>query len=65
MDSFRNNRPAAENKINNKNSFVFNLTLPSGTTETQAKDLTSLVKQELEKYTSYQTEKTLAAIGSY
>jgi hypothetical protein len=65
MDSFRSNRPAAENKINNKNSFVFNLTLPSGTTETQAKDLTSLVKQELEKYTSYQTEKTLAAIGSY
>ena len=42
-----------------------NITVPAGTTQVQSKEILTLVMAEIEKNRAYETEKTLAAIGSY
>jgi hypothetical protein len=51
--------------ITQKNSFNMNITVPAGTTQVQSKEILTLVRAEIEKNRAYETEKTLAAIGSY
>jgi hypothetical protein len=51
--------------ITQKNSFNMNITVPAGTTQEQSKEILTLVRAEIEKNRAYETEKTLAAIGSY
>lgn len=51
--------------VTQKNSFNMNITVPVGTSQEQAITLTKIVKSEIEKHQAFQTEKTLAAIGSY
>lgn len=51
--------------ITQKNSFNMNITVPTGTTKEQSKEILTLVRAEIEKNQAFQTEKTLAAIGSY
>lgn len=51
--------------ITQKNSFNMNITVPAGTTQGQSKEILTLVRAEIEKNRAYETEKTLAAIGSY
>jgi hypothetical protein len=51
--------------ITQKNSFNMNITVPTGTTQGQSKEILTLVRAEIEKNRAYETEKTLAAIGSY
>lgn len=56
---------AREANVTNKNTFSMNITVPSGTEEKQAIYIGKVVKDELEKYNVFQTEQTLASIGSY
>ena len=51
--------------ITQKNSFNMNINVPTGTTQEQSKEILTLVRAEIEKNRAYETEKTLAAIGSY
>lgn len=51
--------------ITQKNSFNMNIAVPTGTTQEQSKEILTLVRAEIEKNRAYETEKTLAAIGSY
>lgn len=51
--------------ITQKNSFNMNIAVPAGTTQEQSKEILTLVRAEIEKNRAYETEKTLAAIGSY
>jgi hypothetical protein len=51
--------------ITQKNSFNMNIAVPAGTTQEQSKEILTLVRTEIEKNRAYETEKTLAAIGSY
>ena len=56
---------ARSSNITQKNSFNMNITVPTGTTKEQSKEILTLVRAEIEKKQAFQTEKTLAAIGSY
>ena len=51
--------------ITQKNSFNMNIAVPTGTTQEQSKEILTLVRAEIEKNRAYETEKTLATIGSY
>lgn len=48
-----------------KNSFSFNLNVPSGTTEEQARFLSSLVVKEVDKRLSYDNELFLNTVGAH
>ena len=56
---------AGSANITQKNSFNMNINVPTGTTQEQSKEILTLVRAEIEKNRAYETEKTLAAIGSY
>ena len=51
--------------ITQKNSFNMNIAVPAGTRQEQSKEILTLVRAEIEKNRAYETEKTLATIGSY
>ena len=61
--SITNNARSAN--VTQKTSFNMTINVPVGTTQEQAKEFAKIAQSQIEKHQAFQTEKTLAAIGSY